>query len=88
MEEEFFLVNLESLYLEAEPDPHIYDMCQQLFGDRVSHELFLSQLEVATPSFPVHFKSEVSPPCLGGLGARSLAWRLPGTALLLAELRL
>ena len=48
IEEEYMLVDPETRDLVSDPDPAMFDRCQELLGERVTHELLRSQIEVST----------------------------------------
>ena len=48
IEEEYMLVDPQTRNLVSDPDPAMFDRCQELLGDRVTHELLRSQIEVCT----------------------------------------
>lgn len=48
IEEEYMLVDPKTRNLVSDPDPAMFDKCKELLGDRVTHELLRSQIEVST----------------------------------------
>ncbi len=48
IEEEYMLIDPQTRNLVTDPDPDLFDRCQELLGDRVTHELLRSQIEVST----------------------------------------
>lgn len=48
IEEEYMLVDPETRNLISDPDPAMFDRCKELLGDRVTHELLRSQIEIST----------------------------------------
>ena len=51
IEEEYMLVDPETRDLVSDPDPAMFDRCKELLGDRVTHELLRSQIEVSTSPY-------------------------------------
>lgn len=48
IEEEFMLIDPETRNLVSDPDPGMFDRCKELLGERVTHELLRSQIEIST----------------------------------------
>lgn len=48
VEEEYFLVNVESGDLAVDPPKEIFTRCEEIFGVQVSHEFIRSQIETGT----------------------------------------
>jgi len=48
IEEEYMLIDPQTRDLISDPDPDMFARCQELLGDRVTHELLRSQIEVNT----------------------------------------
>lgn len=48
IEEEYMLIDPETRNLVSDPDPAMFARCKELLGDRVTHELLRSQIEVST----------------------------------------
>ncbi len=51
IEEEYMLVDPVTRDLISDPDPAMFDRCKELLGERVTHELLRSQIEVSTSPF-------------------------------------
>jgi carboxylate-amine ligase len=49
IEEEFFLTDLSSLDIAADPPPALFSACRAEMGDAVSHEMLRSQIEIVSP---------------------------------------
>ena len=48
IEEEYMLIDPQTRNLISDPDPAMFGRCQELLGERVTHELLRSQIEVST----------------------------------------
>ncbi|MDE0188081.1 MAG: glutamate-cysteine ligase family protein, partial [bacterium] len=48
IEEEYMLIDPQTRDLISDPDPAMFAKCQELLGERVTHELLRSQIEVST----------------------------------------
>ncbi|MCQ3803619.1 MAG: carboxylate-amine ligase [bacterium] len=48
IEEEYMLVDSQTRNLVTDPDPAMFDKCRELLGERVTHELLRSQIEIST----------------------------------------
>ncbi len=51
IEEEYMLVDPQTRDLISDPDPAMFGRCKELLGERVTHELLRSQIEVSTNPF-------------------------------------
>lgn len=51
IEEEYMLVDPQTRDLISDPDPAMFDKCKEILGERVTHELLRSQIEVSTSPF-------------------------------------
>lgn len=51
IEEEYFITDLRSRRMLAEPPAHVLAACREVIGDGFSYEMFQGQVEVASPVF-------------------------------------
>ncbi len=51
IEEEYMLIDPVTRDLVTDPDPAMFGRCKELLGDRVTHELLRSQIEVSTSPY-------------------------------------
>ena len=48
IEEEYMLIDPRTRNLISDPDPDMFERCHELLGERVTHEILRSQIEVST----------------------------------------
>lgn len=56
IEEEYFITDLSTRRMLAEPSAHVLAACREAIGKGFSYEMFQGQIEVASPVFDSSLK--------------------------------